>query len=529
MLRIYLLGGFRAEADSRPLPVHPGLAGLWAYLLLHSNRPVSRDQLAFTLWLDHSEAEARARLRQSLRQLRCLLPSAPQSRPWLLEEKRSLRWNPDSDTWLDVAEFQRTVESGDCERMSAGLDVYHGDLLPGLPDEWLLPERARLREQYRDGLRRLVEMQTAHADYAAARVSAEKLFHADPRSEAVLRSLACLRYLSGDRAAALRIFDETPARRERDGLAGQFSPETLALREAIARGEELPALEAPDQTGFSGRFTGKTAYIGAKNNSHKQLWKPFGSPSTTLRGALKAGSVGSWIPAALTILLARAALWIYRSFRPLQDVAITGPESVQSTWIVSNHPEMTSSLEVGNAWWLLVDLHDGRGPVNPLLPFSQYPAARVNLAGNSVVDALLRFDLAQLPTNSRVASARLTVYLEPDVLWAEKSQLPPVTIAAYRLLRDWDAATATFDYPWAEPGLRPGEDYDLTPLDRRTVLSPGYLTFDLGDAFPDWQRGRNFGIIFMALEAPEGYSPYWLVTAHHPNESHWPRLIIQYR
>ena len=102
MLRLCLLGGFQAEVDGQPLPVHPVLAGLWTYLLLHSSRPIHRDQLAFALWPDHSEEEARARLRQSLRQLRELLPPAPPGGPWLLEENRSLRWNPDSECWFAV-------------------------------------------------------------------------------------------------------------------------------------------------------------------------------------------------------------------------------------------------------------------------------------------------------------------------------------------------------------------------------------------------------------------------------------------
>ena len=508
MLRIHLLGGFQAGVDSTLLPVPSGLAALWAYLLLHSCRPVHRDQLAFTLWSDLSEREARARLRQSLSVLRGQLPPAPPGRPWLLEENRSLRWNPGADCWLDVAQFSQSVSSDDCEQLESALALYRGDLLPDLAEEWLLLERARLREQYLHSLNRLIELRVCDRAYPAALKAAERLLSEDPRSEAALRLVMSLRYLCGDRAGALRQYGGYLARLRHRGLDETLSAETLTLRRAITENSPLPALE------FSPPAQAATA------ETPDELPLPVGNP--------RYGRTKLLPPLALAMLVGLILLWIHRPFSPRQELAITGPAAVQSTWIVSDHPDMTSSTQVSDDWWLLVDLHDGRGPVNPLLPFSQYPAARVNLGGNSVVDALLRFDLGPLPANSHVDAAHLSLYFDVDVRWVGR-QLPPVTIAAYRLEHEWDAASATFSDPWAEPGLQPGEDYDTVPLDQHTLLSPGYYTFDLTGAFPAWQRGGNFGVIFMVLEAPGGESPYWIITAHHPDSPLWPKLVIEYR
>src|SRR5215213_5539585 len=49
---------------------------LLAYLLLHRDTPQSRQRLAFALWPDSSEAQARTNLRHLLHDLRRALPDA---------------------------------------------------------------------------------------------------------------------------------------------------------------------------------------------------------------------------------------------------------------------------------------------------------------------------------------------------------------------------------------------------------------------------------------------------------------------
>jgi len=38
-------------------------------------------------------------------------PSAKAGRAWLLIDARTIQWNPESDYWLDVTEFERLSES----------------------------------------------------------------------------------------------------------------------------------------------------------------------------------------------------------------------------------------------------------------------------------------------------------------------------------------------------------------------------------------------------------------------------------
>jgi len=540
MLCIYLLGGLRATVDDHPLqiPDSPGLVGLWAFLLLHPRRPLNRNQVAFALWPDVGEDKALANLRRCLYHLQQLLPPAPADRPWLLTGGRTLSWNPEADAWLDVDQFRRDCADGAIEPLTQGLALYRGDLLPGVAGDWLPAERARLRLEYLEALERLIALQTADGHYAAALTAAQELFRQQPYSEAALRWCMRLRYLAGDRAAALRQYNEFTARLEQ---AGQISLETAVLRESIAAGAELPPLarelltsgnlsEPPAEAVSGTKLAGRAARAMPGDGT---AWEPPPAKFRTANEATsatqdRARSHRTILFLAALLALAGAVIWIARPFHPRQTLTLAGPQLVQDTWILSSVPNATGAGDL-DAPWLYVDLHDGRGLVNPRAPFARYPAARLNLANVIVSDALLRFDLGQLPAHSRVESARLNLYLEADNLCTTQLGWPPVTIVAYRLLRAWDADTATFSHPWAEPGLRPGSDYALPPVDQQPVSGPGPLTLDLTAAMASWRSGQNYGIVLMVTEAPAGCSPYWMDTVEHPDPTRRPQLVIRYR
>src|ERR1700687_3187896 len=77
-LRFALLGGFGVAVGDAPLGSFgtPRLQVLTAYLLLHRGAPQLRQHLAFLLWPDSSEAQARTNLRNLLHRLAAALPDA---------------------------------------------------------------------------------------------------------------------------------------------------------------------------------------------------------------------------------------------------------------------------------------------------------------------------------------------------------------------------------------------------------------------------------------------------------------------
>jgi DNA-binding SARP family transcriptional activator/predicted ATPase len=212
-LQIQFLGDFRLLYDDQPVPMaqHVRLQSLLAYLVLHRDTPQARQRLAFLFWPDASEAQARANLRRTLHELRRLLPFLP---PFLQIEDQFLQWRVSPDASIDLIRFTTYVAQAEQatqpELAQAALEqacaVYAGDLLPGCYDDWLLPERERLRLQYRQVLEQRIDFLEQQRDFASALAYAHRLLQCDVLHESSYRLLMRLHVLNGDRAAALRIY-----------------------------------------------------------------------------------------------------------------------------------------------------------------------------------------------------------------------------------------------------------------------------------------------------------------------------------
>ncbi|MCI0397102.1 MAG: tetratricopeptide repeat protein [Chloroflexi bacterium] len=239
LLRIHLFGHLRLFYQERPfiLAAPPKAQPLWAYLLLHRDGPVPRDVLAYTLWSDVLESEARANLRRHLHELRRALPPEPAETPWFLTEASTLQWNPQAPYWLDVAEFERLSRQPD--RLAEAVALYTGDLLANLYDDWLYSHRERLQNLFFSDLSQLIGRSRQNGDYPQAIAYAQQILNADPLREDVIRELMSLRYVAGDRAGALQEHLRFKQRLEEE-LGVVPMPETVRLHELIAANKPLP-------------------------------------------------------------------------------------------------------------------------------------------------------------------------------------------------------------------------------------------------------------------------------------------------
>ena len=98
------------------------------------------------------------------------------------------------------------------------MELYRGDLLPSCYDDWVLPERERLRQIFAKTLERLMTLLESERDYRAAIMYAQRLLRHDPLQEVTYRCLIRLHALSGDRTGAARVYHTcaTVLRRELD-------------------------------------------------------------------------------------------------------------------------------------------------------------------------------------------------------------------------------------------------------------------------------------------------------------------------
>lgn len=98
---VQLFGGFALTYNDRPITdLNLGRSQLLlAYLILHRGIAQPRQRVAFQLWPESTDAQARTNLRKALSHLRRALPHADQL---LLIEHQSLQWSPTADGVLDV-------------------------------------------------------------------------------------------------------------------------------------------------------------------------------------------------------------------------------------------------------------------------------------------------------------------------------------------------------------------------------------------------------------------------------------------
>jgi DNA-binding SARP family transcriptional activator len=233
MLSIRLLGMSQVLDDGQPLALKRRKSRALLYYLAAHPQPVSRRQVLGLLWPDHAPATARHNLRTTLYSLRQALGFH------LAAEDERLALTGAVE--VDVRELVRVMEAGEPNeaRLTAALAHYQGDFLADfdLPDapeyeNWIAVERERYRRLAINGFHLLSRRREAAGDYAAARQSLAQALAIDPFQEDLQRAALRLDYLAGDRAGAIRRFEEL--RRMLDEEMGvPPMAETRALYDAI--------------------------------------------------------------------------------------------------------------------------------------------------------------------------------------------------------------------------------------------------------------------------------------------------------
>ncbi len=234
LLNIRFLGQPRFEHNGTPLKFSapPKTLPLFAYLLLNRRSLLRRESVAFALWPDDTEDAARSNLRRHLNYLKNALPPGAGGEPWFLSDADTVQWNLKADYVFDVDEFERSV--GGLPDLARAADVYTGDLLETLYDDWLFSPRERLRGMYLECLNHLLLDSRSRRHFTRAIGYAQRIMSAEPWRENTLRELLSVRYEAGDRAGALRDFEDFQSRLRAE-MGIDPMPETLSLRNVILR------------------------------------------------------------------------------------------------------------------------------------------------------------------------------------------------------------------------------------------------------------------------------------------------------
>ena len=289
---------FRAlgTTDLRDLPTNHGFDGLiarpkllalFAYLLLDARQEFrSRDELVGVFWPDHGQQQARHTLRQALYELRVLLGEAVVvSHGDQLGIDREL-------VRCDVHSFESAIGAED---YGAALDLYSGDLLPGLYvpgcadfEDWLESYRRRLRALAVLAVEERVVELMLDGDFSGAVAHLQRGLAWEPYAENLLRHLLHCRLRLGDRSTAIREYETFRSRLFSD-LALNPSEETEALIETVREaGSSVPS--------------GQPRPLGGLSDPHSEAESPRGVRESGRSLPQRRVATGSALVALLAIV-----------------------------------------------------------------------------------------------------------------------------------------------------------------------------------------------------------------------------------
>jgi DNA-binding SARP family transcriptional activator len=234
-IRMLTGGDLIVEAPVTPEWKGRNARALLALLAMQPGERVARDRLAGLLWPESDQHAARANLRMTLLGLRRTLEPLGSGLLGVSNETVTLNLGRDA---VDSSLFEMLCARSDVESRAEALTLYRGDYLADLAppseafDDLLRTERERLRTlAISTGLALIAILEREEPGDRLSSVVG-RLLAIDPANEPAHRAMMRAHMAAGDRAAALRQFDQCRA-----ALRGHYdldpSPETVALRDAI--------------------------------------------------------------------------------------------------------------------------------------------------------------------------------------------------------------------------------------------------------------------------------------------------------
>ena len=232
---LFLLGGVELrgapEAANKLLAQSKAVA-LLAYLALSPGRRFQRrDTLVGLLWPELDQVRARADLRKTIHNIRGLLGAEViESRG---DDELAI---PPEALWCDVNDF---TAAADGKHLAYALELYRGDLMPGFFlrecvefERWLEDERAAAAERFVAASWAMAVTFEGEQLYTKAGHWARRTVRHAWNDERVLRRVLAMLDRIGDRAGAMKLFDEFSLRLFAD-LGVRPSRETMELVEQI--------------------------------------------------------------------------------------------------------------------------------------------------------------------------------------------------------------------------------------------------------------------------------------------------------
>lgn len=263
-LSIRLFGRFEVYHDDTAISVQEWgrrkTQALLKLLLTLPGRVFAQDQLIDALFTNLAPDKALKNLYSRVSELRHVLEPKLQKggkSSFIQRVGQGYRFAVEGECWIDVQEFEgheqearAAVEAGRwmnaSEACRSALDLYRGEFLAeDRYEEWSIAPREEWRNRYLAVLEHMAHCQSQLGLYKEAVRYCRQVIAVQPYREATYRDLMRYHYQSGESGAVLKDY-QACLQALREHLDVGPAPETVALRESIARHELPHGEEAPD-------------------------------------------------------------------------------------------------------------------------------------------------------------------------------------------------------------------------------------------------------------------------------------------
>ena len=282
-LKVFLTGRVAAEANGRVLDEarFPGRQGrlLFAYLVAARSRPVPRDELADAIWGESPPATWEKALTVIASKLRGLVAEDGIT---LTNAFGCYRLDLPEGTWVDLfaaasgaQDAEEALAAGELDQARAAAEsaesLARRPFLPGEDGAWVVQERRDLADIRERALSVLADACLRSGAAREAAKWAEELIALSPFREAGYRRLMEAHVVAGNRAEALRVYEQCRQLLAEE-LGAYPSPETDSIYRALLEAPQTsvrttpvaePTVEPGDVRALASPDGGSTAPGGA--------------------------------------------------------------------------------------------------------------------------------------------------------------------------------------------------------------------------------------------------------------------------
>ncbi|MGZ9235223.1 MAG: tetratricopeptide repeat protein [Anaerolineales bacterium] len=217
---------------------------LFAYLILNAGTSHRREKLAGLLWPDSLEETARDNLRHALWRVRKALEAGASTR-FLHGDDRSISFKAAEEYWLDVAQLEQLGDDSSADELIHALSEYHGELLPGFYEEWVVLEREHVASIFEHQMARLMSLLQEEKRWLDILDWAERWIKLGQKPEPAYRALMSAHAAKGDMSKVAATYERLLKSLREFGI--EPSEQTRELYRNLKSGKE-PLKDVPATT-----------------------------------------------------------------------------------------------------------------------------------------------------------------------------------------------------------------------------------------------------------------------------------------